>query len=135
LRHGSSQIRSIVAGRSFMNLWVRSARNFLRCSSVCGDLGRLSIYASSSLILQHLQFPGSKPQLAEILVWGDSHRSSLSHFQNRYLLFDPASSWLGGKSIVKNPKNDTYSPCYDANACGLLASIFGCCTIVGLCFG
>jgi len=85
--------------------------------------------------LQHLQFPGSKPQLAEILVWGDSHRSSLSHFQNRYLLFDLASSWLGGKSIVKNPKNDTYSPCYDANACGLLASIFGCCTIVGLCFG
>ena len=32
--------------------------------------------------------------------------------------------------IVKNPKNDTYLPCYDANACGLLASIFGCCTII-----
>jgi hypothetical protein len=31
--------------------------------------------------------------------------------------------------IVKNPKIDTYLPRYNANACGLLVSIFMCCTI------
>ncbi len=70
----------------------------------------------------------------EISAWGDERNSMKAtigwKFNKDNARVNSKDTILNCKIIVKNPKIDTYLPCYDTDACGLLVSIFRRCTIM-----